>query len=278
MSFIQLLTTKNNNLLFINFKKYFVLTLRYGTLYIFLYTFNKGPKTQKWLLNFYNDIMSKQILPKVFKKAKIIAISKPGKDPSQPESYRPIALLCVCYKIFEKIIYARLLESVKDIIPPEQAGFMPGRNCCDQALALTTFIENGFEKKLKTAVAFIDLTCAYDTVWKEGLLLKLHKLVPCRTFSRLINEMMSDRLFQVHLNGKRSRFRTLQNGLPQGSTLSPLLFNIYTSDVPPTTSRKFIYADDTTRNSIIQKLFKSYLTASLNSYTNTQGTRNVLRF
>ena len=73
--------------------------------------------------------------------------------------------------------------------------------------------------------------------------LDLYRSAP--TFSKLINEMMSDRLFQVHLNGKRSRFRTLQNGLPQGSTLSPLLFNIYTSDVPPTTSRKFIYADDT---------------------------------
>jgi len=70
-----------------------------------------------------------------------------------------------CYKIFEKIIYARLIESVKDNIPPEQAGFMSGRNCCDQALALTTFNENGFEKILKTAVAIIYLTCAYDTVW-----------------------------------------------------------------------------------------------------------------
>ena len=139
----------------------------------------------------------------------------------------------MCYKIFEEIIYARLLESVKDIIPLEQAGFIPGRICCDQALALTTFIKNGFEKKLKTAVAFINLTRAYDTVWKERLLLKLHKLVPCRTFSRLINEMMSERLFQVHLNGKRCRFRTPQNGLPHGSTVSPLLFNIYTSDAHP---------------------------------------------
>lgn len=94
-------------------------------------------------------------------------------------------LLSVCYKI-----------------PVEQAGFMLGRNCSDQVLSLTTYIENGLKKKLKTAVAIIDLTCAYNPVWKEGLLLKLYQMVLCRIFNNLINQMQSDRLFQISLNGK----------------------------------------------------------------------------
>lgn len=133
---------------------------------------------------------------------------------------------------------------VQDNIPIDQAGFMPGRNCCEQVLSLTTYIEKGFQKKYKTTAGFVDLTCAYDTVWKEGLLIKLYSLVPCKAFLQLMNELLSDRLFQVMLNDRRSKFRSLKNGLPQGSVLSPLLFNIYTSDIPSTTSRKFMYADD----------------------------------
>lgn len=205
---------------------------------------NTGPRVRAWLLEFYRDIIDKRKVPNLFRKCKIIAIAKQGKDPALTSSYRPIALLSVCYKILEKIIYNRLLPIVQNNIPIEQAGFMPGRSCCEQVLSLTTFIENGFQKKQKTAAAFIDLSCAYDTVWKEGLLIKLYTLVPCKAFLQLMNELLSDRLFQVIVNGKKSKFRSLQNGLPQGSVLSPLMFNIYTSDIPITTSRKFMYADD----------------------------------
>jgi len=56
--------------------------------------------------------------------------------------------------------------------------------------------------------------------------------------------MLSNRKFKVFLNGEASKYRYLQNGLPQGSVLSPVLFNAYTADIVETTARKFIYADD----------------------------------
>ena len=56
--------------------------------------------------------------------------------------------------------------------------------------------------------------------------------------------MISQRRFHVHIGGKKSRCRTLINGVSQGSILGPLLFNLYTHDIPPTTSTKYIYADD----------------------------------
>ncbi|KAG4065990.1 hypothetical protein HA402_001237 [Bradysia odoriphaga] len=120
----------------------------------------------------------------------------------------------------------------------------PNRSCCDQVLALTSHIEYGFEKCLKTAVVFIDLSSAYDTVWRHGLLLKLVKAIPCNTFISLINEMLSRREFVVYINEERSKKCILSNGLPQGSVLAPLLFNLFISDMPPTASRKFGYADD----------------------------------
>lgn len=205
---------------------------------------NAGPKVKNWLKTVFNIILETGDMPGLFKKSKVIAVLKPGKQADQAESYRPIALLSVCYKLLERLVYNRILPILDASIPVEQAGFRPGRSCCDQVLALTAFIENGFERKMKTSVAFIDLTAAYDTVWRKGLLVKLYDLIPCSFLLRLINSMLTSRLIKVYLGRKESTFRQLQDGLPQGSVLAPLLFNVYTADLPNTKSRKFIYADD----------------------------------
>lgn len=70
------------------------------------------------------------------------------------------------------------------------------------------------------------------------------KVIPCSRICNLICSMLSDRLFNVHLNDKYSKTRKLNNGLPQGSVLAPTLFNLYIHDLPISISRKFIYADD----------------------------------
>jgi len=81
----------------------------------------------------------------------------------------------------------------------EQAGFRPGRSSTDQIAALTTYIEKGFQNKKKTTAVLIDLTAAYDTVWREGLLFKLLKTIKCLTFYKLLNEMLTNRSFTVHI-------------------------------------------------------------------------------
>lgn len=205
---------------------------------------NLGSLSLKWLLFLFNQILVSGRLPSEFKKAKVIAILKTGKPANEASSYRPISLLSVCYKILERLIYNRISPIIEDVLPPEQAGFRINRSCCDQVLALTTHIEAGFQRRLKTAVALVDLTAAYDTVWKDGLIHKLYKAVSCGRLINLIENMLSNRRFKVFLGEKSSKFKFLRNGLPQGSVLAPLLFNLYTSDLPQTKCRKFIYADD----------------------------------
>lgn len=139
---------------------------------------------------------------------------------------------------------ARIRDAIEEVNPKEQAGFHRNRNCCDQVLSLTNFIELGFEKGLKTGVVFLDLSAAYDTVWKRGLLIKQSAIIPRRTTSTLVMSMLSDRCFRVEINGKISSKRTLNNRLPQGSVLSCFLFCLYTSDILKTRSRIFMYADD----------------------------------
>lgn len=150
-------------------------------------------------------------------------------------------------KLLERLIYNRVCDGIGKLTPPGRAGFRKDRSSADQVLALTNHIENGYQRNLKTGAVFIDLTAAYDTV-------------PCLQICDLLNNMLSDRLFQVFLNDQRSRFMTLNNGLPQGSVLSSLLFNLYTHDLPPSESRKFLYADDmahTTQHEDFNRLEKS---------------------
>jgi hypothetical protein len=115
--------------------------------------------------------------------------------------------------------------------------------CTEQVLALTSHIEAGFQRKLKTGVVFIVLTAASDTVWRDGLMLKFMRVVPCAKLSNLLNNMLSNRFFQDFLGDKNSRWRRLNNGLLQGSVLAPLLFSLYMSDIPSTLSNQFQYAD-----------------------------------
>ena len=67
-----------------------------------------GPTTRVWLLDMLNDCLKQQQIPNVLRKAKVVALLKPGKDPESPKSYRPIALLCSLYKLLERMILTRL--------------------------------------------------------------------------------------------------------------------------------------------------------------------------
>ena len=151
-------------------------------------------------------------------------ILKPEKPLGDPKSYRPISLLCVPFKILERLIYARVKTITDPLLLQEQAGFRHGRSAVDQVTLLTQDIEDSFSAKKKSGAVFVDLTAAYDTVWHRGLTCKLLRLLPDRHMVHMIMEMVSNRSFTLTTgNGQRSRLRSLKNGVPQGSLLAPLL-------------------------------------------------------
>ena len=141
-------------------------------------------------------ILTANTIPKIWRKAKVITIPKPGKDPNLAASYRPISLLSVCYKLSERLILRRISLTVEALLNPDQAGFRSNHSTCDQVAALSTYIENGFQRNMKTGAVFLDLTTAYDTVWHNGLLARLSRSLLHR-FCRLIEVLLRDRRFSA---------------------------------------------------------------------------------
>ena len=114
-----------------------------------------------------------------------------------------------------------------------------------QLLYLTQHIEDGYQECKITGTSFVDLSAAYDTVNHRLLIQKLYNITQDSAYCRVIQNLLSNRRFYVELNNERSRWRLQKNDLPQGSVLSPILFNIYTNDQPiHDGTRSFIYADD----------------------------------
>ena len=204
-----------------------------------------GPRTREWLLQFYNNCSSTTKIPKVWRQTRIIALLKPGKDPSEPKSYRPISLLCHTYKLFERLILNRLAPFIDEQLIPEQAGFRPGKSTTGQLLNLTQHIEDGYERGEITGAVFVDLSAAYDTVNHRRLLSKILAMTKDWKLTELLRVLLQNRRFFVELGGKRSRWRNQKNGLPQGGVLAPMMYNIYTNDQPiDSVTKRFIYADD----------------------------------
>ena len=200
---------------------------------------------KSWLRGFLSSCLRQLKISKVWRRGLVVAIPKPSKPVEDPKSYRPISLLCVPNKILERLIYNRI-EPVDDpLLPKEQAGFRLGKSTVDQVVLLTHNIEDSFETKKKAAAVFVDLTAAYDTVWHRGLTCKLLRLLPDKHMVQMVMKLVRNRNFILNTgDSKPSRLRRLKNGLPQGSVLAPLFFNIYLYDLPSITSKKYAYADN----------------------------------
>ena len=106
-------------------------------------------------------------------------------------------------------------------------------------------MEDGYENSLTTGTVCVDLSAAHDTVNHRVLLTKLYGMTEDAEFTKLIRSMMRNRRFYADLNVKKSRWNKQKNGLPQGSALSPVQFNVYTNDQHVYYETcSFIYADD----------------------------------
>jgi hypothetical protein len=157
------------------------------------------------------------IVPSLWKKATVVPILKTGKDPKSTSSYRPISLTSTMRKSMERIINTRLnwLFETNNMIASEQAGFRIHRSTSKHTAKFSQFINDAMDNKRILTALFVDFKSAYDSVWKENLLLKLVRSGIRSNLLQWLESFISHTACKVRYGECYSKYHILQTGLPQ---------------------------------------------------------------
>ena len=168
------------------------------------------------------------VLPQLWTKAIITPIYKSG-DPSMANSYRPISITCMAMRVMERLLQPRLMGFVDHHIHPFQYGFRPNHSTQHANYHLLNDVRQSLRMKrhLSVPVAFIDLTKAFDRVWRDGLLYQLVQKGITGRMWRWLRAFLSNRFISVASQQSTSDWYPQHYGVPQGAVLSPLLFSIF---------------------------------------------------
>ena len=200
-----------------------------------------GPLALQELLFIFNLSLSLAHCPRIWRVATIIPLLKAGKSPSEVASFRPISLTSCVVKLLKRIIADCLyyIAQTNNMFSRFQAGFRKGPSCEDQINRLVQAIEDGFQQRpvQRSVLTLLYFSKAYDTVWREKLLLHMLNTGIPPTFIRWIRSFLTDHRGRVQLFNVFSSSRRFTQDLPQSSVLAPLVFLFYINDLATTLQR-----------------------------------------
>lgn len=193
----------------------------------------------------YNKSLSTGAFPSQWKKSLTIPLHKNGHKDSI-KNYRPISILPVFGKLFEKLLYPYIAWHVKNIITLHQHGFTSSRSTATNLVAFTNNLTNSIDKKSCIDVIYTDFSKAFDSVNHNIL---IQKLSNCGITGILLNwcqSYLDNRQSKVAIKGYESNWFSTSSGVPQGSHLGPLFFNIFINDIQRCFlhSKYCLFADD----------------------------------
>ena len=176
----------------------------------------------KALAKLYTKCISERRIPTTWKNAKMVIIFKKGNQ-KDIKNYRPICLLSNIYKLFTKILTARLERILDDNQPREQAGFRGGYSTTDHIHVINQLKEKCREFNKPLCIAFIDYEKAFDSVQTQAILSSLQDQGIEDAYIQLMKDIYTDSSVTVYLH-KESEKINLKRGVRQGDTISPKLF------------------------------------------------------
>ena len=209
-----------------------------------------------------NQIIHTGEFSKQLKIAKVKPLFKKGNQ-SRFTNYRPISLLPSISKIFQHVMTFQLMEyfTSKNLFCLQQFDFRPGHSAELAALKLVNHLISEVDSCNITTNIYIDLSKAFDTLNFDILLNKLDYYSVQGCANRLSYSYLFERWQFVDFSGHKSSYLPIKTGVPQGSGLGPLLFLIYTNDLPLVSNvfDKLMYADDTTLYCNIYQIIREEL-------------------
>ena len=212
-----------------------------------------GNSLCKLLEMIFKSCIIKGEFPSERKKVNVVPVHKKS-DKQSLKNYRPISLLPIFVKIFERIIYDNAFEylTTNKLISDNQSGFKPSDSFVNQLLSIIHEINNSLDNGRQVRGAFLDISKAFDKVWHEGLILKLNQYGISKNLIYLIKYFLKNRQQRVVLNDQTSSWTNVLAGVPQRSIVAPLFFLIYVNDLSDNfSSNPKLFADDTSLFSVV---------------------------
>ena len=202
-----------------------------------------------FLTSMFKTALNKNIIPHTWKLANIVPIPKPNKDTDKGTSYRPISLLSVIAKTLEKSLLPYITANIPNT--PMQHGYKTQHSTVTALHTLNNTVAKGFNQMAPSALTItvaLDMSKALDTINIQTLIRKLLQTNIPGTIIKFIANYIKGRKAYTTYRNHTSKQRQFKTGVPQGGVLSPTLFNIYTSDLPPPSApvQVMAYADDIT--------------------------------
>lgn len=200
------------------------------------------------ICSMFNKILQQGEFPESWKVARVTPIFKEG-DKNDPSNYRPISVLPIISKLFEKHINISLQTHLTEnkIVHHLQCGFRGNHSCSDVVHKVVSDCLEFRSRNHFTSLLLLDFSKAFDCVDHEILSVKLKSCGISGQLLSLINSYLKDRMQFVSLKENFSKQKSIKVGVPQGSILAPTLFLIYINDLLhlPKFSESLAYADDT---------------------------------
>ena len=210
---------------------------------------NCEPELPYILAKLFNKCLKESCFPDCWKVSSVVSVFKNVGERSTAKNYRPVSLLSVVSKVFEKLVNNRIVDHLEKcgLFSDFQYVFRSSRSTADLLTVVSDRIARAFNRSGATRAVTLDISKAFDRVWHAGLLHKLKSYRISGQIFGLISSFLSNRRLQVVLDGKSSQEYPVNTGFPQGSILGPALFLLYINDLPDDVICNIaIHADDTT--------------------------------